>query len=171
MSSDTITETDNPCPCGSGNTLVQCCGPILAGTVRAATAEALMRSRYTAYVLCDLAHLRRSLDTRWREVFDEEGARSWSENATWQGLTIHSTKGGGETDQEGEVEFTAAYHMDGEDQRMRERARFKRRNNVWYYQDGKVKSGQETVVLSGPKVGRNDPCPCGSGKKYKKCCG
>ena len=29
----------------------------------------------------------------------------------------------------------------------------------------------ETVVHEGPKIGRNDPCPCGRGKKYKKCCG
>ena len=29
----------------------------------------------------------------------------------------------------------------------------------------------ETVVHEGPRIGRNDPCPCGSGKKYKKCCG
>ena len=171
MSSSVDVTPADPCPCGSGFELSQCCGPILSGEVPAPTAEALMRSRYTAYVTCHLEHLRRSLDTRWRAVFDEEGARDWSKNAEWQGLTIHATKGGGPGDTEGEVDFTAAFRMDDQDQRMRERARFKKRGKHWFYQDGKVKSAQEPVVSAGPKVGRNDPCPCGSGKKYKKCCG
>ena len=41
--------------------------------------------------------------------------------------------------------------------------------------DGKAEPAagapRQAVVRQGPKVGRNDPCPCGSGKKYKKCCG
>jgi uncharacterized protein YecA (UPF0149 family) len=34
-----------------------------------------------------------------------------------------------------------------------------------------VKNAGKTVVKDAASVGRNDPCPCGSGKKYKKCCG
>lgn len=158
------------CPCGSGESLPECCGPILAGTSPALTAEALMRSRYTAYALGDIAHLRSSLDTRWQKDFDEQASLEWSRNAQWQGLTIVETKDGGPADDEGTVEFIAAFHMDGQDQKIRERAQFKKRDGAWFYVDGKVKSTQETVV-SGPKVGRNDPCPCGSGKKFKKCCG
>lgn len=158
------------CPCGSGLELTACCGPILAGEP-APTAEALMRSRYTAYATGHVEHLRRSLDTRWQAAFDEKATREWSENAQWQGLTILSVKGGGENDAEGEVEFIVAYHMEGKDQKMRERSKFKRRNGEWYYFDGKVKALEDPVVTQGPKVGRNDPCPCGSGKKYKKCCG
>jgi SEC-C motif-containing protein len=161
---------NDPCPCGSGNALEACCGPVVAGTVPAATAEALMRSRYTAYVLGDVEHLKRSLDPRWHAGFDAEGSKEWSEKAQWKGLTILSTKGGGPSDEEGEVEFVARFAMDGVDQEMRERSRFRRRGGQWRYLDGKVRSAQETVV-SGPKVGRNDPCPCGSGKKRKKCCG
>ena len=161
----------DPCPCGSGLALAECCGPIVSGERPALTAEALMRSRYTAYVLCDVAHLKRSLDPRWHASFDEPGTREWSEKAQWKGLDILSTKAGLEGDEEGEVEFVARFEMDGEEQQLRERSRFRRRGGEWRYLDGKAKSVQEPVVSSGPKVGRNDPCPCGSGKKYKKCCG
>ncbi|MBI4806458.1 MAG: YchJ family protein [Desulfovibrio sp.] len=161
----------DPCPCGSERSLSECCGPIVSGKSLAPTAEALMRSRYSAYALGDMAHLKRSLDPRWHATFDEPGAKEWSEKATWKGLTVLSTKAGQEGDEEGEVEFVARFEMDGEEQQMRERARFRKKGGEWRYLDGKVKSTQEPVVASGPKVGRNDPCPCGSGKKFKKCCG
>ncbi|MFZ5426389.1 MAG: YchJ family protein [Thermodesulfobacteriota bacterium] len=164
-------DQNDPCPCGSGATLADCCGPVVSGERPARTAEALMRSRYTAYALGDMAHLKRSLDQKWQATFDEDGAREWSEKATWKGLSVLSTKAGGENDSEGEVEFVASFEMDGEEQQLRERARFRRKGGEWRYLDGKVKSSKEPVVASGPKVGRNDPCPCGSGKKYKKCCG
>jgi len=162
---------NDPCPCGSERSLSDCCGPIVSGERTAPTAEALMRSRYTAYALGDMTHLKRSLDPRWHATFDEPGAKEWSEKATWKGLTVLSTKAGREGDDEGEVEFVARFEMDGEEQQMRERARFRKKGGEWRYLDGKVKSTQEPVVASGPKVGRNDPCPCGSGKKFKKCCG
>ena len=47
---------------------------------------------------------------------------------------------------------------------------FARHNGRWYFVDGET-IGQKPVVREGPRIGRNDPCPCGSGKKYKKCCG
>ncbi len=165
----TIAEND-PCPCGSGQTLAQCCGPIISGQASAPTAEALMRSRYSAYVLGAMEHLKRSLDTRWHASFDEDGSREWSQKAVWKGLTVLNVKDGGPDDEEGEVEFVAAFEMDGQDQQLRERSRFRKRGGEWRYLDGKVKSTQDPIV-SGPKVGRNDPCPCGSGKKHKKCCG
>ena len=130
-----------------------------------------MRSRYTAYVLGDMPHLKRSLDPKWQATFDEPGAKEWSEKAQWKGLEVLSVKAGGEADSEGEVEFVASFVMEGQEQQLRERARFRRRGGEWRYVDGKVKSAQEPVVAAGPKVGRNEPCPCGSGKKYKKCCG
>ena len=101
-----VNETD-PCPCGSGRTLAECCGPIVKGERPAPTAEALMRSRYTAYAVGDMAHLRRSLDQKWQASFDEDGAKEWSEKAEWRGLEVLSAKAGGEGDLEGEVEFVA----------------------------------------------------------------
>ncbi len=155
-----------PCPCGSGKDLSQCCGPIVDGEVLAPTAEALMRSRYSAYALKKLDHLKNSLIPSDQAQHDPEGVRQWAESATWLGLTVHSASDDGKT---GSVEFTAAYEVDGARQEHRESAVFKRLDGRWYYAGGKVK-GNPTVV-KGDKVGRNDPCPCGSGKKFKKCCG
>ncbi len=76
---------------------------------------------------------------------------------------------GGVADEEGVVEFIASYTMDKLKDQHRERAKFKKKDGVWLYEDGDIVP--TTIVRSGPKVGRNDPCPCGSGKKYKHCCG
>jgi len=67
------------------------------------------------------------------------------------------------------VEFEASYEMDRLKDLHHERARFKKNGDKWFYLDGSIVP--KTVVRTGPKVGRNDPCPCGSGKKYKHCCG
>jgi SEC-C motif domain protein len=155
------------CPCGSGRALDECCGPIVRGEAPAPTAEALMRSRYTAYVLGDLDHIER---TQTPGGWDRESAAAWSSGAQWLGLDIHATEAGGPDDAHGVVEFTARYAMTGEAQQHREKAVFGRRDGAWVYLEGKV-SGGEPIRREAPKVGRNEPCPCGSGKKYKKCCG
>lgn len=159
---------NDSCPCSSGKPLAECCGPILAGTP-APTAEALMRSRYAAYARGDIDHLRDSLHPSKRKRFDEKAAARWSAECEWTGLEVLDTAGGGETDERGEVEFTARFSHQGEPQELSERAVFTREDGRWYYVQGmQRKIGQEQRA---PKVGRNEPCPCGSGKKFKKCCG
>ena len=157
------------CHCGSDKPFEQCCGPIIAGTIPAPTAEALMRSRYSAYVVGDIPYLEKSLAPAERHDFDPEQAKAWSETSKWLGLTIHATKDGGENDQTGMVDFTASFEYQGARQDHRELAKFERIGGVWHYTDGRMRS--HDPVVRGPKVGRNDPCPCGSGKKFKKCCG
>jgi len=157
------------CHCGSDAPFEQCCQPIINGTIPAPTAEALMRSRYSAYVVGDIKYLERSLAPDERHDFDPEQAKAWSENSTWIGLTIHAVKNGGVDDQDGQVDFTASYEYQGARQDHRELATFKRLDGVWHYTDGRMRS--HDPIVRGPKVGRNDPCPCGSGKKHKKCCG
>lgn len=100
---------------------------------------------------------------------DEDATRSWSQKADWKGLRIVRTEKGGPADTTGVVEFVASYTMDGLKDEHHETARFVKQDGVWLYESGDVKTA--TVVRSSPKVGRNDPCPCGSGKKYKQCCG
>jgi SEC-C motif domain protein len=152
-------------------TLDACCGPILAGAP-APTAEALMRSRYSAYVLRNYAHLHRSLDAAQRADYSETNSREWAESARWQGLEVRGTEAGGPDDAEGTVDFVAKFHMQGQDRVHVERARFTREDGRWVY-SGEVKpeGGPAPIRREAPKVGRNDPCTCGSGKKYKKCCG
>jgi SEC-C motif-containing protein len=109
---------------------------------------------------------------RGKDDIDYKSTRDWSEQSTWLGLKIISTEKGGPDDTEGVVEFEAAYERDGLKDVHHETAKFKRKDGVegeWLYEDGRI--SPRTITRSSPKVGRNDPCPCGSGKKYKHCCG
>jgi SEC-C motif domain protein len=160
----------NACPCGSGRDFTECCGPILAGERSAPTAEALMRARYAAYVKGEIPFLGSSLSDEQRKDYSEEDSRRWAQQAEWRGLEVLRTEAGGEGDETGEVEFVARYTVDGEAQEHHEVALFLRVGKEWRYAGMKPMQGQ-TVRRETPKVGRNDPCPCGSGKKHKKCCG
>jgi SEC-C motif-containing protein len=159
------------CPCGSGRPYESCCKPIISGTAAASTAEALMRSRYSAYVKGAVDYIVSSCVQGEDEAqgIDIEATRRWSEKSTWLGLMIVSTDKGGSEDSEGTVEFIATYVLDGLRDSHHEISHFVKTDGVWLYESGEMIP--ETVVREGPKVGRNDPCPCGSGKKYKKCHG
>jgi SEC-C motif domain protein len=157
------------CPCGSNLEFEACCGPIIAGAP-APTAEALMRSRYTAYAKHAYEHLEKSLSEAQRKDFDPADAKRWAETSEWLGLTIHQVEKGGAADNEGMVHFTARFKTEGKEHDHNEAAVFTREEGRWVYA-GMLQTKGQTIRRETPKVGRNDPCPCGSGKKYKKCCG
>ncbi|MCA8961872.1 MAG: YchJ family protein [Planctomycetes bacterium] len=161
---------DEACPCQSGHPYAECCGPLLSGARLPATAEALMRSRYTAYTRSDLAYLRETLHSKSRDTFDEANTKQWAAKSEWRGLEILRTEHGGEDEEAGTVEFVAKYRNEGNDIDHHEVAEFKREGGVWKFVDGRV-MGLDPIRRDSEKVGRNDPCPCGSGKKHKKCCG
>jgi SEC-C motif-containing protein len=130
-----------------------------------------MRSRYSAYALKKIEHIFATHDPETRDDVDETGTRDWAARTTWQSLEIVGTKDGGPNDDHGEVEFIARFADEkGRDLSHHERSTFVRREGRWYFVDG-VTPKQAPAKRSEPKVGRNDPCPCGSGKKYKKCHG
>ncbi|SHN71034.1 YchJ family protein [Desulfovibrio litoralis] len=158
------------CPCGSEKELEQCCGPIIEGTINAETAEALMRSRYTAHVLKKYAYLDNSVHPDSRDGESAAEVDQYADHINWVGLEIVSVKDGGKDDTTGEVSFVARYKIKDFDQEIKEEAEFKRDSDgKWYYYSGKV-HGHVPYKREGEKIGRNDPCSCGSGKKYKKCC-
>jgi SEC-C motif-containing protein len=157
------------CPCGSGQPYDDCCGPFISGKAKPLTAEALMRSRYTAYATKAIDFIIATCLRDDDHGIDAEATRHWSERSTWLGLKILRTENGGPSDDEGMVEFKATYVQGGLREEHHEKAAFVRRDGAWLFADGEVIP--ETVVREGPKIGRNDPCPCGSGKKYKKCHG
>lgn len=166
----TVEEKAALCPCGSGQELKRCCEPVLENPSRAKTAEQLMRSRYVAFVLNRMDHVEKTHDPATREELDMEGNRQWAKKAKWKSLTICSTSGGGEADSEGKVEFVAEYEVDGQPERHHELSQFKKIKGQWYFVDGQYPE-RTTFERETPKLGRNDPCSCGSGKKFKKCCG
>ena len=154
------------CPCGSATEFESCCGRYLSGAAAAPTAEALMRSRYVAYVRGDMAYIARTWDAATRPAALGEA----EQGVEWLGLKIVSTQAGGSDDDEGAVEFVARYRAGGDEGSMHEVSRFRREGGAWLYVDGHL-VGQDASARAAPKAGRNDPCPCGSGRKFKKCCG
>jgi SEC-C motif-containing protein len=160
---------EGPCPCGSGLAYGLCCGPYIAGAKKPATAEALMRSRYTAYTVQAVDYIIDTCVSGGERDIDRRATEKWSRESKWLGLRIIALEKGGLADTEGSVEFEARYEQDGLKKRHHEIGRFKKQDGRWLYDDGRMVP--QTVVRSAPKVGRNDPCPCGSGKKYKHCCG
>ena len=158
------------CPCKSGKTFGECCAPIIAGETKAETAEAVMRARYTSYVTGDIEYLKTSATAAVVEQFDEEASKAWSRAAQWHGLEILATELGGKNDKTGVVEFRALYTANGEFCNHHERSTFVKEGGLWKFEDGEM-LGEKPIVREEPKINRNDPCPCGSGKKYKKCCG
>jgi SEC-C motif domain protein len=162
-----LSATD-PCPCGSGRLLESCCGPRHDGTAPAETAEALMRSRYSAYVRQRIDYLRQTLTPEAQAGFDPAETERWARESQWSGLSILRCEAGGPEDETGLVEFVATYQFSGRDFRHHEISRFTRLDGRWFYVDGQQPA---LVPRTAPRIGRNDPCTCGSGRKYKKCCG
>ena len=157
-----------PCPCTSGKDFEACCGPWLGGKP-APTAEALMRSRYTAYTKADIAYLRETLAPKERKSFEAAASEDWARHSEWLGLEIHGTEKGQPGDNEGLVEFTARFTYKGKPGEQRERARFTFNGEAGRWQYAGTAVAAPAVRAEVP--GRNDPCACGSGRKYKKCCG
>jgi SEC-C motif domain protein len=158
------------CPCGTGSAYADCCQPLIKGERPALSAEALMRSRYSAYVKVETDYIFETTHPKHREGYDVAGTKEWAESAEWQGLEIVSLKDGVGGDTTGEVEFIARYSEKGEAKVHHEVALFKKESTGWLFTDGKSVTRKPTV-RSAPKIGRNDPCSCGSNLKYKKCCG
>lgn len=129
-----------------------------------------MRARYSCYVTGEVEFLRTSATKEVQDEFDIEAARGWSQAASWHGLEIIHTEKGGAKDTEGVVEFRALYSARSEFCNHHEVSQFKKEDGEWKFVDGTIVA-DKPIVREHPKVGRNDPCPCGSGKKYKKCCG
>jgi len=131
--------TGDGCPCGSGRDYAQCCGPLHAG-VPAASAEALMRSRYSAYALRLLPYLRESWDPSTRPALSEADL----DPATrWLGLRIVAHEVDPADPDTAFVEFIARWRVaGGRAQRLHERSRFRRTGDHWRYVDGRIRASK-----------------------------
>lgn len=162
----------NSCPCraleSNGLAYSKCCEPVHKDQKLAKTAEALMRARYSAYALGKIDFIAATNDPNAKEPFDRTSAETWSKESEWQGLEIRATEAGTAKDEIGHVEFVARFKTKGQEYAHHEVGHFLRNAAGWLFMDGDLV--QTPLVRKDPKVGRNDPCPCGSGKKYKKCC-
>ena len=154
------------CPCGSGLVYGKCCDPLHTGKSYAATAEALMRSRYSGYVANKTAYILQTWHPSTRpQTIDPTTI------ANWCGLKIMRTSKGRVNDHEGTVEFTATAMDSGRISQLHEVSRFVKEDGYWLYVSGEISENNARQKPATGKIGRNAPCPCGSGKKFKKCCG
>ncbi|WP_156496557.1 YchJ family protein [Marinomonas aquimarina] len=139
----------------------------------APTAEALMRSRYSAFALKKFDYiaatqrLQEDPSQSGDDISDSNGATQWVK------LEILETQDGGPKDKTGMVAFAAHFKEGSNTGRLSERSLFEKVDGVWLYVAGEheVQGHTPYVAPDAVKLGRNDPCLCGSGKKYKKCCG
>jgi SEC-C motif-containing protein len=151
------------CPCGGGE-FAHCCRPVIDGEVRASKPEQLMRARYSAYATGAIEFLGKSNHSKTRGQFDPESAGRWSRDSHWLGLTILGSDSS--SPDRAHVNFEARYEdKDGVAVIHRERSLFEREDGEWRFVSGGA------IPAVSQKIGRNEPCPCGSGKKFKKCCG
>lgn len=126
-----------PCPCGSGSRYCDCCAPLHDGTVTADTAEALMRSRFSAFARGRADYLMSSWHPGTRPTRLE-----LDEHVVWRRLQIVDTEAGGTDDDTGIVEFRAQYLQHGKRHILHERSRFRRgRDGSWRYVDGEIGHG------------------------------
>jgi SEC-C motif-containing protein len=147
------------CPCASGLSYAECCQPLHQSERTAETAEALMRSRYSAFCMGEVDYLLDTLHPSKRPPGEREALSESIEATQWLGLKVLDHKQAGDR---AEVEFVAFYE-DAPFSQLHERSRFTREAGRWYYHDG--------LFLPAIKLGRNEPCFCGSGKKLKHCHG
>ena len=153
-----INSADN-CPCESGKDYGQCCQPCHAG-VPADNAEQLMRSRYCAYTLGLIDYLVATTLPAQQAQLEVDHMRSWSEQSRWLGLEVEQVVGGAGSNR-AQVTFTARWADPDESVHShRECSDFKRIAQRWYFID-------PNHPVS---AGRNTPCPCDSGRKFKQCC-
>lgn len=181
------------CPCGSDTPYSQCCEPIIKGSLLAQSPEALMRARYSAFTKGEIDFIAKTNHGKAKKAFDINAAREWSTQATWHGLHILATSVIDEKNENtniGYVEFVADCEEQGQRYHAHERSRFEKIEGQWFYTDGLSLNqtpeshhhhhddgsccnhdhDPKTKPAKSTKVGRNEACPCGSGKKYKKCC-
>ena len=142
------------CVCGNDRSFNECCQEIIEGRRDASTPEELMRSRYSAYAKGDGRYLVLSAIKENRYEDDAELIEQFAKSVDWLKLDVLNAIGD-------EVEFKAYYKDQQSVKVLHEKSVFVKEDGVWRYKDGE---------LYASKVQRNESCPCGSGKKFKKCC-
>lgn len=176
MKGEKTMQANNLCPCSSNKNFGDCCQLYISKEYQAPSPEALMRSRYTAYYLKDYEYIICTYVEEKATKLSVKDIKAASDDTIWLDLQVLSSFAEGDV---GEVEFIARYGVldpiestDGAHKQprrgfyqMHERSRFVLQDSRWRYLDG------DNLSQTGPiKLGRNETCLCGSGKKYKRCC-
>lgn len=156
------------CHCGTNIPYPECCKPYHKGLKDAPTALKLMKTRFSAYAEKQIEYLVKTTHSSLEPVYED--LEVWANNTEWKKLEIVTSEGGLKHNDSGKVEFKALYRdPKGNPQIHHELSGFIKKNEKWFYSSGEFNPKMKTEEKH--TIGRNDPCPCGSGKKHKKCCG
>ena len=147
------------CPCQSQKEYADCCQPFHEAFRQPKTAEQLMRSRYSAYVLQKINYIIQTTIPKQQSQLNREDLANWSKNTDWRGLTVlrHVPN---ISPHHAQVEFVAKFSENGQIHEHHELSAFAQIGSKWYFID-------QTVKLPTMK----SPCFCGSERKFKACCG
>ncbi|GAA0820263.1 YchJ family protein [Colwellia asteriadis] len=155
------------CPCGSKSLLIDCCQPYINGDKKPESAEQLMRSRFSAYALCNATYIFNTYAAKSQVDNSIEDIKQWAKACKWLALEVHQTT-------KSTVEFSAYYIHDDTLCELREHSNFVIEQGTWRYLDGDI--SKNDIIT---KVKRNEVCPCNNyessitvkkNKKYKHCC-
>ena len=146
-----------PCPCNPATPYSNCCGPYIEGEKIPQTPEQLMRSRYSAFTQGNSDYIGNTMRNQALKQYDPNATREWALSLKWDRLEILAAPPVAENSTTGVVHFIAHYFEKDKPEIIEEWSEFQKIDNRWFY-------------THTAKMGRNDPCLRGSGKKYKKCC-
>ncbi|WP_411691532.1 YchJ family protein [Acinetobacter gandensis] len=146
------------CPCGQGN-YANCCQPLHLGVAIAATAEQLMRSRYSAFAQHEIDYIVQTTAKGQQQALDVAAIRDWSESNQWLKLEVVQAQEKLDKNH-AQVEFKAHYHDGQQAQEHHEISHFVKYAGAWYFLD-------PTTEM---KITMKQPCICGSERKFKQCC-
>lgn len=123
------------CYCGRAKEFSQCCEPLILGKTVAATAEDVMRSRYSAFCVVNMDYLFKTTDLQIRFEFDGKANEAWAKSSQFTKLEILKTE---ESGNKSIVEFKAYYRTEGQDHIHHEISTFRRTEGEWYYRSGRI---------------------------------
>jgi len=125
---------DTLCKCGSNKNYLDCCGSYITNVKTPSTPEQLMRSRYTAYAVCDIDYIMNTMHGKPLEGFDVNTVTAWAKAIQWLKLEVLNTFL--ESEDKGFVEFRAHYSENDQHFVLHEISEFHRQNGKWFYVDG-----------------------------------
>ena len=122
-----------------------------------------MRSRYTAFTQANMDYIAKTMRGAAASTSDMDKTKTWALQVKWDGLEVLQSELNYNSSKRALVEFKARYHLQDQAQEIHERSLFECIDDRWFYVG-------EAPLRADRQLGRNDPCHCGSNKKYKKCC-
>ncbi len=159
------------CPCGSQLEYENCCKPYHQG-LHVPTAEALLRARFSAFNLQKFHFIVQTTHPDYKKTMNLDNITFNMQNVIWHQLHImelNQEKLKNTQDVFDTIIFSAVYELNDNLHTLIEKSYFQKKNNTVYYCED-ISHHLESYSRTQSKLGRNEPCSCGSGKKYKKCC-